>query len=354
MQDLAANLIYTELDNFTGTPLLIADEATRIPLTSAAGPLVVLTNRYDIAQYYSDQCNSVHFNDFVFSELSSEHFDGVFYRVSKEKAIAQHVINQAFLHLKPGQSLIMAGYKNEGIKTYINRAEALFACKADIVNGGKTSKLAKLTRHGTTEQPRLLDSRHYEQLREALSLQGQTVWSKPGIFGWDKIDKGSQFLVDHLPTWFGDTDLTQCKILDLGCGYGYLSLMVAQKPFQRLVATDSNAAAITACQANLKSWCDAGVVKVSEFSVIADDCARQIDESFHYIVCNPPFHRGFDTDQTLTERFLQETKRHLITGGRALFVVNQFIGLEKIAADLFSKAHVIARNKSFKLVELIR
>ena len=65
-----------------------------------------------------------------------------------------------------------------------------------------------------------------------------------------------------------------------------------------------------------------------------------------------PFHQGFKTDSRLTEKFLKSAAQHLKPSGRALFVVNQFVPLEKLAQPAFARCDKIFEANGFKLVVL--
>lgn len=350
MEDLAQKLLQDELLRCQTPALVVADEAfllTRQPAKDA--PLIFISNRFDIAENLRRRGHTVFYNDFDFTEveastqLTDAPIDQIFYRVSKEKAITHHVINSAFKLLPSGGKLWLSGYKNEGIKTYLSKAETLFGEMSTAYNGGKTSRIAALIKTSTTSE--LLDDKHYEALRPVFELAGRPCFSKPGLFGWDKVDQGSAFLIEHLEDFLAGKTTDSLSVLDLGCGYGYLSIMASTHGFKSYVATDSNAAALLACSKNLEHL-------AANARVIPDDCGQSLDESFDIILCNPPFHRGFETEPALTQLFLAQTKRLLKAQGRALFVVNQFIPLEALAAPSFKSIKVVAKNKSFKLVSL--
>src|SRR5690606_14779154 len=136
------------------------------------------------------------------------------------------------------------------------------------------------------------------------------------------------------------------SVLDIGCGYGYLSLRAASLwPSANIVATDNNIAAIHACEKNLAPFRERA-------EVVLTDCAEGIDQRVDAVICNPPFHQGFDVEDHLTTRFLQAARSHLAKGGRALFVVNQFIPLERKAQPLFKQVHEIVRAQGFKVLLL--
>jgi 16S rRNA (guanine1207-N2)-methyltransferase len=86
--------------------------------------------------------------------------------------------------------------------------------------------------------------------------------------------------------------------------------------------------------------------------VMADDCGGQLAPGFDLILCNPPFHQGFSVDGALTDKFLRQTRRLLSAQGMAVFVVNQFIALERAAQKYFRVIEPAGRNPSFKLIRL--
>ena len=321
--------------------LWVADEhvdASAAAAIAAGGGAHALTNRCDVASSLRAHGIATVLADFDFDAAPPAR--QIAFRVAKEKALVHHVINRALARLPEGGCLWLAGAKNEGIKTYIDKA-ARYGGDCDIERGAVW--VARITRTGALTEP--LPDQDYAQLRPVRLGADLEVWSKPGIFGWQKLDAGSEFLIAHLSQVWPQPPR---RVLDLGCGYGYLTVMAARSwPDAFFVATDNNVTAVAACARNLHAFAIAG-------DCVTADCGADIDGGFDALLCNPPFHQGFDTEGELTDRFLRSAARLLRRGGRALFVVNQFIGLERRAAGLFSDARVPARNPSFKLVVLER
>lgn len=354
MTDLALQLLIQTLhasDSAATSNLWVLDEnLTAADISGVTKrspvPLTLMCNRFDLQQQLAQNKVECTFSDFDFSKFENNSVDQLFYRVSKEKAVVHHVINQAYRILKPEGKLIIAGYKNEGVKTYIDKANKYLNGGSEKTKGGQSSHLAILSK-GTADSSARLDDKNYTSLRE-LSQTGQSFVSKPGQFGWNKTDKGSEFLIQHLPELLNSLHKQPETLLDLGCGYGYLSLMAASlTPLNKITATDNNAAALVSCEQNLKST-------DVEYQVIADNCAQSIRGRFDLILCNPPFHQGFAVENDLTQLFLEQTHKHLHAKGNALFVVNQFIPLERKANDLFEKVRVLAKNSSFTLIHCKR
>ena len=337
--DKSLQLLVTALAKAEGETLWVADEhvgAAALAAVQARPGLRAVTNRCDVAAHFAERAIPIVLDDFPIAPDTA--LQQVFLRIAKEKALVHYVINAALEALPVGGTLWLAGDKNEGIKTYLEKAAARTGTLADVARDGG-SLLGSIARTETLGNR--LDDQLYPQLRHVEFSPDFSAWSKPGIFGWKKIDAGSAFLIEHLAEVFSSAPT---RVLDLGCGYGYLSLRAAQRwPQAEYIAVDNNATAVAACARNFSERNING-------RAICSDCGDGIDASFPVILCNPPFHHGFDMESNLTSRFLHNTRRLLARGGRALFVVNQFIGLERKAQPLFARVDVIARNKSFKLI----
>ncbi len=287
------------------------------------------------------------FNDFDFNQFPEAAFDLLIYRLSKEKAVVHHVINQSARVLKKNGQLIMAGGKKEGIKTYTDKATSYLHSEKNIIKLNRDIWLTALVNQHS-DQPKL-DDKNYSELTTIAEQDGLTFISKPGVFGWNKLDQGSSLLLEQMPDFMKRQSIPEDKqtgrVLDLGCGYGYLLANMKQFGFETLVGTDNNASAVAAIKATLAA-------NQLEGEIIPANCADSITEPFDAIVCNPPFHQGFSVDNEMTERFLATTRRLLVSGGAAIFVVNLFIPLEEKAKKHFKRVDLLANNKSFKVIRL--
>ena len=343
-----------QLGRTSGPSLWLADENNAGMMDALAqdrADVVLITNRYDIARTAKRLGIQAHFSDFDFNFLQTlpeqQRPRNIFYRVSKERAVTNHLINSSYKLLPPGGQLWLSGQKSEGIKTYFSQAGELFA------HSTKPHKQGNIYCGGLTKNRSdglLLNDNHYSTPRWVETANCPAFISKPGTYGWDKIDKGSAFLLEQFQAVSQDMDMSTRRFLDLGCGYGYITLQCRSLGFKSMTATDNNAAAIACMQANAAHF-------AIPVQVIADDCASQITDSFDIIACNPPFHQGFSIDTSLTDKFLANSWRLLADGGRAYFVVNAFIPLEAKAQQLMAGKDVdgisvLANNKQFKVIEI--
>jgi 16S rRNA (guanine1207-N2)-methyltransferase len=349
MNDQSVELLVQQLSRIQGKCLIVADEnwataSWQSVAHSGSSSRTLYSNRYEIAESAKQAGIETCFNDFDFSALEPASFEHILFRVSKERPVSHHIINQASVLLKPEGQLLLSGEKNDGVKTYADHACKLFGDRCKPQKNGNYY-LAAITKYAVSNK--LLDDKDYLNLRPIKSSEELPLKSKPGIFGWNKIDQGSVFLIEHLPAFlqsYGEKNPPQ-SLLDLGCGYGYLSCAASLHGFQQITATDNNAAALRACETNFAALNING-------NIIAGDAGSQISGRFDAIICNPPFHQGFNIDSALTEKFLSASKRLLAPSGKALFVVNNFIALEKKAQDYFANVEEVARSGSFKLIKV--
>lgn len=306
-------------------------------LAAYAPTLSVMTNRFDLAR--AAQCHHIPtvFNDWQFEE--GQQFDAVFLRICKEKPVNLHLLREACSHLNTGGTLLVAGEKNEGIKSVWEYACGIFGRDARLKKHGQAyaGTLEKTANSGDADNS-------YHQIQHIGNWDDQPIYSKPGVYGWDKIDAGSALLLKHL---YEETRLWERanSMLDLGCGYGFLTLASAWLPCAKRVATDNNAGALLCMAKNAQE-------RKMAVEIIAADKGDLAEGKFDLILCNPPFHRGFDVDSDLTRDFLVAAKQKLAADGVAVFVVNSFIALDKKIGGLFTSCRLLVDNRQFKVLAL--
>ncbi len=316
--------------------LWVLDENSE-PLTTQLKqtPCLFLTNRWDVHTQFKD--NTCRFSDYQFENYSN--LDTIYFRLPKEKAVVHHIINQSYCTLKEGGKLIFSGEKNDGIKTYEKKAKILFG--ESSLEKHKNTYLVVLTKTSHSKPDQLLDDQEYSNPREIKGIDGLHCYSKPGIFGWNKIDQGSELLLHQ----FTENDYSHqknAKILDLGCGWGYLALSLSQMGFKNIDASDNNAGAVEVLKKS--------VLKNNlSMTVWADNCASSKSKEYDIILCNPPFHKGFDHSYSLTDTFLNALKRLLKPNGVGFIVVNQFIPVEKFANSHFNGINILTKDNGFKV-----
>ncbi len=342
--DPALQALVRALSTAPAASLWIADENVPLPPPAAPRPgCTALANRIDLCRALRAAGWDAEFSDIDLRARADASLAALHFRVAKEKPVTHHVINEAVRLLRPGGRLHLAGLKSEGIRTTIARARERLGGAVEVEVSGSGLRVAAIARGEAPGEA--LDDRDYHRLRRLADDGGPAFVSKPGVYGWDRIDPGSRRLAEQLTTLWPDGLPAATRVLDLGCGYGYLSLAAWRAGAAWVHATDNGAAALIAARANFERHGIRGEVS-------ADDAGSAIEQRFELVLCNPPFHRGFGVEDELTGRFLAAAARLLAPGGTALFVVNRFIALERKAVLRFGTVETLADAGGFKVVRL--
>jgi 16S rRNA (guanine1207-N2)-methyltransferase len=183
---------------------------------------------------------------------------------------------------------------------------------------------------------------HPEGLQEAIDggaprlLHGLGLWSQPGLFNWDRIDPGSQLLIDHMPPLEG-------RGADLGCGFGVLARAVRERASSpQLVLIDIDQRALDMARRNVPGD---GVT-----TVWADvRTAKTLPAGLDFVVTNPPFHDGGEDDTALGQAFIQKAAAMLRPGGVLWLTANRHLPYEATLTPLFNKVDLIAQANGFKI-----
>jgi 16S rRNA (guanine1207-N2)-methyltransferase len=167
------------------------------------------------------------------------------------------------------------------------------------------------------------------------------LWSQPGVFSWDRLDPGSELLLEYLPALAGNG-------ADLGCGVGVLALKVLEsQSVTSLLLIDIDRRAVEAARHNVKddrtafAWAD--VRKPGA-----------LPEGLDFLVTNPPFHHGGEEDRRLGAAFIETAARSLRRGGRFWLVANRHLPYEAPLAAAFKTVRAVAEGKGFKLYEAVK
>ncbi|NRB40494.1 MAG: class I SAM-dependent methyltransferase [Pseudomonadales bacterium] len=333
-------LLSEQLQQATENSLWCADEnAYKLNHIQFKG--LAITNRFDIYQHLQAQGIKAAFNNFDFSEVPNN-IDQAIFRIAKEKAVNLHIILSCAKKLASNGKLYLFGSKNEGIKSLSKKIKEDMA--ATIITDKFKNQWQRLCISGIQETDTQWLASPYGQL-QTLNVKDFSFNSQFGIFGWDKVDRGSELLMQCMASTLKPDKSS--SILDLGCGYGYLSIKTRELGFTQIDATDNNAAAIEATQKNFN-------IHHIEGQVTADDCANNNHKKYDIILCNPPFHKGFDHHKDLSQQFMHAIHRLLKQDGYAYIVCNQFVGVEKLANNLFSSISTLLQADGFKVIALKR
>lgn len=163
------------------------------------------------------------------------------------------------------------------------------------------------------------------------------LWSQPGLFNWDRIDPGSQLLLNYLPPLSG-------RGADLGCGIGVLARAVRRhaQPPPQIILIDIDQRALTLARRNVG---DDGV------STLWADVrtARELPVGLDFVVTNPPFHDAGEEDKALGQAFIIKAAAMLKPGGVLWLTANRHLPYEAALKQHFATVEQVAQANGFKI-----
>ena len=164
-----------------------------------------------------------------------------------------------------------------------------------------------------------------------------TFFSDLGVFSKDKIDYGSRVLVE--------TIIQQGKkynnILDVGCGYGFIGIVLGKLNEASVVFTDINKRALHLCERNIKENKIKG-------EIVLSNAYENITEKYDLIVTNPPIRAG----KEVVLNIIRDARKHLKEDGELWFVIRKDQGVKSIikcVEDIY-KTEVVKKDKGFYIV----
>jgi len=150
-----------------------------------------------------------------------------------------------------------------------------------------------------------------------------TLATDSGVFSPGRLDPGTRLLLEAAPPPPADGDL-----LDLGCGYGPLALVLAKRsPQARVWAVDVNQRAIDLCAGNAAAMGLANVrcVPVAGLNSAGPDTTG-LPASYQLIWSNPPIRIGKQALHCLLTGWLSR----LAPGAAAYLVVQRNLGSDSL------------------------
>ena len=160
----------------------------------------------------------------------------------------------------------------------------------------------------------------------------------PGVFSHGSLDSGTSVLLEHLPA------PAHGRLLDLGCGSGVIGLSLKKRsPSLEVVLTDVDAFALRSAQLN-------SMRLALPVEILHSDGLTAIDGRFDFIITNPPFHQGKNTDYQFAQNLFKQAKQHLVKDGQLWLIANRHLGYEEWAQEAFDHVEVMVQEKGFKLI----
>ena len=162
-------------------------------------------------------------------------------------------------------------------------------------------------------------------------------YSDNGVFSKNNIDYGSTLLIE---TYLKENDINEKRVLDVGCGYGFLGIMVSRVTDSYVEMIDINKRAVHLTNMNIKRYKDfKGKTYVS-------NVYENVEGKYDIIITNPPIRIG---KEKLLE-ILIGAFDHLEDNGLLYYVIRKDQGalsIKKILEENSINVEIINRDKGY-------
>jgi len=187
-----------------------------------------------------------------------------------------------------------------------------------------------------------MDNRQLKHDRKEISFRFLGVlysfMTDSGVFSKDKVDTGSAILLEAL-----SKEALSGRVLDLGCGYGVIGIVLA-KVFQlSLTAVDVNARAIELVEEN-------AMRNQVEIEAVLSEGEFRSETKFSNVVLNPPIRAG----KKVIYQLFDDAFDCLTEKGQFYIVIRKQHGADSAIAKLkerYKEVVVIRRDKGFMVIK---
>lgn len=157
-----------------------------------------------------------------------------------------------------------------------------------------------------------------------------------GVFSKKGMDFGTRTLLENL-----DYENMHGKILDFGCGYGSIGIVVSKITNLEVDMLDINKRSIELARENSK-------LNKVKTNVFESNIYENVTNKYDYIISNPPIRVGNE----ILHKILFDAQEYLNENGQLWIVVNKDQGAKSLVEKLkkYYNVNIITKNKGFFVI----
>ena len=170
-----------------------------------------------------------------------------------------------------------------------------------------------------------------------------TFTTDTGVFSVGKMDKATDILLHNIPPLQG-------SLLDMGCGYGAIGIVLGKEYNLNITQIDINPRAVRLTQKNAaKNGVVSRILHSNIFSQFSDPSQASQLNLFDSIVINPPIHAG----KNVIFDMYEASYTHLNNDGRLFIVILKKHGADSTIAHLtklFGNCETLYKKKGYHIL----
>lgn len=160
-----------------------------------------------------------------------------------------------------------------------------------------------------------------------------------GVFSKSSVDCGTDLLVQS----YLENGRKIGKVLDVGCGYGVIGIVINKINRQEVDQIDVNKRAIHLTEMNNK-------INKTNNEIFVSSIYENVVDKYDVIITNPPIRAG----KKVYMAILNEAEKHLTQNGELWFVVRKDQGAKTIEKELQKKYKIdlIKRQRGYHIYKV--
>ncbi len=158
-----------------------------------------------------------------------------------------------------------------------------------------------------------------------------------GVFSKGGLDFGTELLLK------ASMDRLEGEVLDLGCGYGPVGVLVYLNRGLICHMVDINKRALALAEKNL-------ALNKARGKVYYSDGFSSVDRRFNTILFNPPIRRG----KEIIYKLFEDARDHLLPGGRLIIVIQKKQGMasaRKKLQEIYTSVTTLDKKAGYYVLE---
>ena len=167
--------------------------------------------------------------------------------------------------------------------------------------------------------------------------QNFIFYTDNGVFAKHGLDYGSRLLLESIAY-----EELKGPVLDVGCGYGVLGIIVNKKTNLEVDMIDVNKRALHLSKRNIKEN------KCTNINAFLSDCYQNVTRKYKTIITNPPIRAG----KKIVYDILLNARSHLEPDGVMYLVIRKEQGAKSTISDLkkYYDVSIVNKSKGFYII----